>query len=107
MRKGSALFYLGSTMHGAGENRSDKARMGLINTYSLGWLRQEVNQYLSIPMEIARTLDDRMRRLLGYTTHDKKGDRLGKYFGSDSSFIDKDDYANHYRPYPPDRKGKE
>ncbi len=97
MPKGSALFYLGSTMHGAGANRSDEARMGLINIYSLGWLRQETNQYLSVPLELARTFDDRMRRLLGYTTHDRLGDRLGKYYGSDTSFIDKDDYARHYR----------
>lgn len=107
MPKGSALFYLGSTMHGAGENRSDEARMGLINIYSLGWLRQETNQYLSVPLELARNYDERMRGLLGYTTHDRLGDRLGKYYGSDTSFIDKDYYARHYRPYPPDRQGKE
>ena len=106
MPTGSALFYLGSTMHGAGENRSDEARMGLINTYSLGWLRQEVNQYLSVPIELARTFDDRTRRLLGYTTHDRLGDRLGKYYGSDTSFIDKDDYAKNYRPYPADSQGE-
>jgi len=103
MPSGSAVFYLGSTFHGAGENRSDAARMGLINTYSLGWLRQEVNQYLSIPIGKARDYDERMRRLLGYTTHDRRGDRLGKYYGSDSSFIDKDDYARHYRPYPAEK----
>jgi len=107
MPKGSALFYLGSTMHGAGANRSDEARMGLITIYSLGWLRQEVNQYLSIPMELARTYDERMRCLLGYTTHDKWGDRLGKYYGSDTSFVDKDNYARNYRPYPPELKGEE
>ena len=104
MPKGSALFYLGSTMHGAGANKSDEARMGLINTYSLGWLRQETNQYLNVPIELAQTFDDRMRGLLGYTTHDRLGDRLGKYYGSDTSFIDKDDYAQHYRPYPPDEE---
>ncbi len=100
MPKGSALFYLGSTMHGAGENRSDHARLGLINTYSLGWLRQEVNQYLSVPIERAQMYDDRMRALLGYTTHDRRGDRLGKYYGSETSFIDKDDYARNYRADP-------
>ena len=107
MPKGSALFYLGSTMHGAGENRSDEARMGLISIYSLGWLRQETNQYLSVPLELARNYDERMRRLLGYTTHDRLGDRLGKYYGSDTSFIDKDNYARHYRPYPPNRQREE
>lgn len=39
MRKGSALVYMGSTMHGGGANRTDKSRLGLINTYALGWLR--------------------------------------------------------------------
>jgi len=107
MPKGSALFYLGSTMHGAGANRSDEARMGVITVYSLGWLRQETNQYLSVPWDIVRTYDERMRCLLGYTTHDRFGDRLGKYYGSDTSFIDKDDYAQHYRPYPPESEGKE
>ncbi len=81
--------------------------MALISTCSLGWLRQEVNQYLSVPMELARTCGDRMRRLLGYTTHDKQGDRLGKYYGSDTSFVDKDNYARNYRPYPPDQQGEE
>ncbi len=107
MPKGSVLFYLGSTMHGAGENRGDEARMGLINLYALGWLRQETNQYLSVPLNLARTYDDRMRRLLGYTTHDRLGDRLGKYYGSNTSFIDKDNYARHYRPYPPEKEEEE
>jgi ectoine hydroxylase-related dioxygenase (phytanoyl-CoA dioxygenase family) len=100
MPKGSVLFYLGSTLHGAGENKSNKPRLGLINGYSLGWLRQESNQYLSIPIDIAKDFNERMRCLLGYTTHDRFGDRLGKYYGGDTAFIDKDKYAMHYRPYP-------
>ncbi len=100
MPKGSALFYLGSTMHGGGENRSDRARIGLINTYSLGWLRQEVNQYLGIPVAKAWQYNYRMRRPLGCTTPGRHGDRLGKYYGAGGSFIDKNDYARHYRPYP-------
>lgn len=100
MPKGSVMFYLGSTLHGAGENLGDSSRIGLINTYSLGWLRQEVNQFLNVPFEIARTYSERMRALLGYTTHDRFGDRLGKYYGPDTAFIDKDEYARHYRPCP-------
>lgn len=107
MPRGSVMFYLGSTLHGAGENRSDASRIGLVNTYSLGWLRQEVNQYLNVPYATARTYDKRMRALLGYTTHDRLGDRLGKYYGPDTAFIDKDDYARHYRPYPADAPEQE
>jgi ectoine hydroxylase-related dioxygenase (phytanoyl-CoA dioxygenase family) len=106
MPKGSVLFYLGSTWHGAGENRSDDARMGLINNYSLGWLRPEVNQYLNVPIELVRTYDERMRCLLGYTTHDKKGNRLGGYMGNEAFFVDKDDYARHYRTTAPELKGE-
>ncbi len=76
MPKGSALVYLGSVLHGGGANRTDRPRMGLINTYSLGWLRQEVNQYLHIPREIADGYPDRIRRLLGYQGH---GAFLGRY----------------------------
>jgi hypothetical protein len=29
------------------------------------------------------------------------GDRLGKYYGPDATFIDKDEYDRHYRSSPP------
>ena len=67
MSAGSALVYSGSVFHGGGENRSDAARIGINLTYTLGWLRQEENQYLSCPPEIARTLDPELQALLGYT----------------------------------------
>ncbi|MEE9296943.1 MAG: phytanoyl-CoA dioxygenase family protein [Phycisphaerae bacterium] len=69
MPQGSVLFYMGSLWHGGGANRSNGPRMGLINTYSLGWLRQEVNQYLAVPPEIAARYDETIRCLLGYTKH--------------------------------------
>jgi ectoine hydroxylase-related dioxygenase (phytanoyl-CoA dioxygenase family) len=67
MAAGSVLVYSGSVFHGGGENRSDAARIGINLTYTLGWLRQEENQYLSCPPEIARTLDPELQALLGYT----------------------------------------
>jgi hypothetical protein len=69
MPRGSALFYLGSVWHGGGANRSNASRMGLINTYALGWLRQEVNQYLSIPREVAMSYPRRIQQLIGYQKH--------------------------------------
>ena len=87
MPKGSVLFYLGSTIHGGGANLSDSPRIGLINTYSLGWLRQEENHYLTIPKEIADAYPDNVRRLMGYQTHGKylgvyPGDPDGNWFDS-------------------------
>ncbi len=67
MSRGSVLVYSGSVFHGGGENRSDEVRIGMNLTYTLGWLRQEENQYLSCPPEIAKTLDPKLQELLGYT----------------------------------------
>jgi ectoine hydroxylase-related dioxygenase (phytanoyl-CoA dioxygenase family) len=66
MRAGSVLVYSGSVIHGGGENRSNADRTGINITYCLGWLRQEENQYLSCPPQIARTLDKKLQGLLGY-----------------------------------------
>ena len=35
-------------------------------TYALAWLRQEENQYLSVPHEVASTLPESLLRLMGY-----------------------------------------
>lgn len=66
METGSVLFYTGSLYHGGGANRSEATRYGVNLTYALSWLRQEENQYLSVPQDVARTLPDPLLRLMGY-----------------------------------------
>lgn len=66
MAKGSVMLYLGSVYHGGGANRSDGRRCGINVGYTLSWLRQEENQYLACPPEVARTLDPALARLVGY-----------------------------------------
>lgn len=66
MRKGSVLFYTGSLYHGAGANTSEETRCGINVTYCVSWLRQEENQYLSTPFDIARTLPIELLKLMGY-----------------------------------------
>jgi ectoine hydroxylase-related dioxygenase (phytanoyl-CoA dioxygenase family) len=66
MRRGSVLFYTGALYHGGGANHSAEMRIGVNITYVRAWLRQEENQYLSVPPDIARTLDDDLLRLMGY-----------------------------------------
>ena len=66
MERGSVLFYTGSLYHGAGANRSQTTRTGLNLTYNVSWLRQEENQYLSCPLDVARTLPKDLLRLMGY-----------------------------------------
>jgi Phytanoyl-CoA dioxygenase (PhyH) len=66
MERGSMFFYSGKVYHGAAANDSDKVRQGINNTYCVGWVRQEENQYLSTPIDVARTLDDDLLKLMGY-----------------------------------------
>lgn len=66
MKRGSALFYTGKVFHGAGPNVSDKLRQAINITYAVGWVRQEENQYLSTPIEVARTLPDDLLKVMGY-----------------------------------------
>jgi ectoine hydroxylase-related dioxygenase (phytanoyl-CoA dioxygenase family) len=68
MKKGSVLVYTGSVFHAGGANTTDGARIGMNLTYCLGWLRQEENQYLSCPPEIARTFEPELKALMGYAT---------------------------------------
>lgn len=66
MSRGSVLIYTGTVFHGGGANVSGADRLGLNITYALGWLRQEENQYLSCPPDIARTLAPELQQLIGY-----------------------------------------
>jgi len=66
MPAGSVLYWLGGLLHGAGANTSNDWRYGVILTYSLGWLRQEENQYLDVPVEMARNLSPELRDMIGY-----------------------------------------
>lgn len=66
MKAGSVLVYTGSLFHGGGENASNADRIGINITYTLGWLRQEENQYLSCPPDIAKGLDPKLQALIGY-----------------------------------------
>jgi ectoine hydroxylase-related dioxygenase (phytanoyl-CoA dioxygenase family) len=66
MERGSMFFYSGKVYHGAAANVSDEVRQGINITYCVGWVRQEENQYLSTPIDVARTLDDDLLKLMGY-----------------------------------------
>ena len=71
MRAGSAVVYLGSTLHAGGRNAlEDRWRRGMHMSFVVGWLRTEENNYLATPLEVARTLSRRSQELLGYAAHD-------------------------------------
>lgn len=66
---GDAIVFLGSTLHGAGANRSRGVRRGIIISYCLGWLKPYENQWLAYPPEIARTFSRPLSELAGYVQH--------------------------------------
>jgi ectoine hydroxylase-related dioxygenase (phytanoyl-CoA dioxygenase family) len=71
MPAGSAVVYLGSTIHAGGRNNTaDRWRRGMHMSFVVGWLRTEDNHYLSTPPAVARTLPRRSQELLGYAAHD-------------------------------------
>ena len=67
MPAGSVLVWLGGTLHGAGANVTENAwRRGIILTYALGWLRQEENQHVSIPLADAMALPEEIQSRIGF-----------------------------------------
>ena len=71
MPAGSAIVYLGSTLHGGGPNvTADVRRRGMHVSYCVGWLRTEENQYLATPLDVVRTLPRESQALLGFAAHD-------------------------------------
>jgi ectoine hydroxylase-related dioxygenase (phytanoyl-CoA dioxygenase family) len=81
MRAGSAVLYLGSTIHGGGANvTADQWRRAVHLSYTLGWLRTEENNYLGTPPSVAKHLPRQAQELVGYAVHDAIAD-LGGYLG--------------------------
>jgi ectoine hydroxylase-related dioxygenase (phytanoyl-CoA dioxygenase family) len=73
MDAGDMLVWMGGTLYGAGANTTDDSRYGLFLSYSLGWLRQEKNQYANLPLRIAKTYPKEIRDLMGYAMHNGLG----------------------------------
>ena len=74
MKGGSALFYLGSTLHGGGANSTtDQWRRGMFFGFVIGWLRTEENTFLTVPIEDVKKMPVRCQELLGYKAHEGIG----------------------------------
>ena len=84
MPKGSVAVWLGAVLHGMSVNYTDAPRTGMGSGYSVGWLRQEENQYVICPPDVAVTLPEKVQQLLGYQAHSP---RLGWVEGRDSDLV--------------------
>lgn len=69
LEPGSALLFLGSTLHGAGGNSSTAVRRGAIVSYCLGWLKPYENQWLAYPPDVAKRFSPDLAALVGYAQH--------------------------------------
>jgi ectoine hydroxylase-related dioxygenase (phytanoyl-CoA dioxygenase family) len=92
MNPGDALVFLGSTLHGAGANRTDAVRRAVVIGYSLGWLKSYESQLLAYPPEIARHFSPELAALVGYRQHRPN---LGNYEGQCPSVLLEGDVAEH------------
>lgn len=81
---GDALMWLGSTLHGAGANRTLSPRRGIIVSYCLGWLKPYENMWLTYPPDVARAFPPELRDLVGYRRHRPN---LGNYDGQCPSVL--------------------
>ena len=66
MRRGSILVWNGSLWHGGGANVTGERRMGIAMNYCAGFIRQQENQQLGIPRDVAAGFPKRLQRLIGY-----------------------------------------
>jgi ectoine hydroxylase-related dioxygenase (phytanoyl-CoA dioxygenase family) len=66
MPRGSVLIWHGSLWHGGGANSTGTPRVGIAMNYCAGFIRQQENQQLGIPREVAARFEPRLRELAGY-----------------------------------------
>ena len=69
MPRGSVLVWHGSLWHGGGANTTERRRYGLAMNYCAGWVRQQENQQLGIPLDTVRGFEPRLRELCGFGTY--------------------------------------
>jgi len=66
MVRGSVLIFTSKLWHAGGNNRSNAVRRVQAINYAVGWVRQEENQFLACPQDLARTLPEDLLKLMGY-----------------------------------------
>jgi ectoine hydroxylase-related dioxygenase (phytanoyl-CoA dioxygenase family) len=79
MPKGSVLVWHGSLWHGGGANTTGEDRVGIAMNYCAGFIRQQENQQLGIPKEIAARFEPRLRELVGYSVYNALIGHINKH----------------------------
>ncbi len=79
MPKGSVLIWHGSLWHGGGANATDAPRVGIAMNYCAGFIRQQENQQLGIPRDVAAHFEPRLRELVGYSVYNALVGHINKH----------------------------
>lgn len=67
MDKGDGFIMLASAFHGGGSNvTKDDHRLVFASFVIRGYLRQEENQFLAVPQDVARGYDRKIQEYIGY-----------------------------------------
>jgi ectoine hydroxylase-related dioxygenase (phytanoyl-CoA dioxygenase family) len=66
MEAGDVLVWHGSLWHGGGANSTDGTRVGIAMNYCAGWVRQQENQQLGVPLTTLRSFEPRLQELCGF-----------------------------------------
>lgn len=75
MPRGSVCFFLGTTYHGGGANRTDTVRHGMTVAFCAGWVRPQENFLVAVSQDRAAGFDPELQGLIGYRTN--RGGILG------------------------------
>ncbi|KAM0190681.1 hypothetical protein ACHAPI_009207 [Fusarium lateritium] len=71
MDRGDAFIMLASAYHGGGTNSTTDEQRLIFATFSIrGYLRQEENQFLAVPRDAAKELDQDIQAFMGYSMSD-------------------------------------
>jgi ectoine hydroxylase-related dioxygenase (phytanoyl-CoA dioxygenase family) len=66
MPRGSILVWNGGLWHGGGANVTDTKRRGIAMNYCAGYIRQQENQQLGIPVDTVRRFSPELQDLCGF-----------------------------------------
>lgn len=66
MPAGSVMLFDSQLWHAGGTNTTDQRRYAISCYYCVGWMRQQENQLLGIPQDLAARMPRRLQEMLGY-----------------------------------------
>ena len=78
MPQGSVCFFLGTTYHGGGANRTDQPRLGMTMAFCAGWVRPQENFTVAVAQEKAATFDPDLLAVMGWSS--ANGGSLGRVY---------------------------